>query len=85
MRHHAVRHRLWTSLRCIDHQFYQQCVVESEIPMRENLLRLHGRFLRLHVFQHEFQQRHEGITLKKLQRKPWRHNELKRDGSPGLK
>ena len=58
MAHHAVGHRLWTSLRCIDHQIHQQCVVECEIPIHGNLLRLHSRCTRLYAFQHDFQQHH---------------------------
>ena len=74
VRHHAVGHRLWTSLRCIDNQMYQQCVVECEIFIHGNLLRRHSRYMRLYAFQHDFQQHHASITPKKQLRKPWRHN-----------
>ena len=33
----AVRHRLLKSLQCIDHQFYQQCVIECGIPIHGHL------------------------------------------------
>ena len=77
MRHHAVHHRLLTSLRCVEHQIFQRCVVECEVPIQGKLLRLPSRFLRLHAFQHDFQQHHERETLKKQLMKPGRHNCLK--------
>ena len=35
VRHHAVHHRLWTSLRCVEHWIFKQCVVEGEIVFVE--------------------------------------------------
>ena len=83
MHHHVVHHRLWTLLRCVDHQFYQQCEDRCEITIRENSLHLRSTCMHLKVFQHDFQHHHANTTPKKQPRKPWRHNETKRSGSLG--
>ena len=73
-----VHLRLLTFLRCIDRQFYQRCVVQCEIHIQGNLLRLRSKFERLFASQRDFRQHHASIILKKLQRMPWRHKESKK-------
>ena len=49
---------------------------QSCVPSHGNLLRLLSRYMRMYAFQHDYQQHHARKILKKLQRMPWRHNEI---------